>query len=67
MGEACTTEQVVADIAAQVEKNKLPPLLHRDFVVMNSELAGEVIRVMQWNMLAQGKVERKVNNLHFCC
>ena len=55
MDEACTTEQVVADIAAQVEKNKLPPLLHRDFVVMNSELSGEVIRVMQWNMLAQGR------------
>ena len=56
MSEKNTTDQVVADIADQVKKNNFPPLLHRDFVLVNPALSGEVIRVMQWNMLAQGKV-----------
>lgn len=50
-----TTDGMLADIAAQVKEKNLPPLLNRDFVTMETGTvsAGEVIRVMQWNMLAQ--------------
>lgn len=42
-----------ADLQAKIDKLKLPPLIHRDLVDVCQD-KGDVIRVMQWNLLAQG-------------
>ena len=51
-------DKMLADVAAKIKEKDLPPLLNRDFVTLDSgSVTGEVIRVMQWNMLAQGKIK----------
>ena len=51
-------DKMLADVAAKIEEKDLPPLLNRDFVTLDTgSVTGEVIRVMQWNMLAQGKIK----------
>ena len=48
-------EKVLADINVKVKEKNLPPLLNREFATMETGGApGDPIRVMQWNMLAQG-------------
>ncbi|XP_045205264.2 nocturnin-like [Mercenaria mercenaria] len=44
---------VPAELRAEISKLKLPPLIHRDFVEICSD-TGDVVRVMQWNILAHG-------------
>lgn len=47
-------DKMLADVAAKIKEKDLPPLLNRDFVTLDTgSVTGEVIRVMQWNMLAQ--------------
>lgn len=51
------TNKLLARIEEKIQQKQLPPLLHRDFVtVATGETSVEVIRVMQWNMLAQGLI-----------
>ena len=53
MSEKAT--KLLARIEEKIQQKQLPPLLQRDFVtVATGETSVEVIRVMQWNMLAQG-------------
>ncbi|XP_060565805.1 nocturnin-like [Ruditapes philippinarum] len=44
---------VPAEVKAEISKLELPPLIHRDFVEISSD-TGDIVRVMQWNILAQG-------------
>ena len=44
---------VPAELLAEISKLELPPLIHRDFVEISSE-TGDIVRVMQWNILAYG-------------
>ena len=56
MAEKSMKIQLEEDIAAQVKEKGLPSLLHREFVhIETGEDTDEMIRVMQWNVLAQGK------------
>lgn len=48
-------KEAVEKLKAEIAKKKLPPLIDRKFVQLCDE-EGEVIRIMQWNMLAFGKV-----------
>ena len=62
MSEKSSKVQLLADIVAQVKKKELQPLLNRDFVTIETGTGSEeVIRVMQWNMLAQGKCKILAN------
>ena len=55
MTETTATEKMLAEINVKVKEKNLPPLLNREFVTMETGGAtGDTIRVMQWNMLAQG-------------
>ena len=55
MADKTVMEKVLADINVKVKEKNLPPLLNREFVTMETGGApGDPIRVIQWNMLAQG-------------
>ena len=51
-----TSSKLFLEILSKIEEKKLPPRLKRHFHVCadNDKNAGPVIRIMQWNMLAQG-------------
>lgn len=55
MTQTNAIEAMLADIHAKVKEKNLPPLISRDFVTVETgTTSGDTIRVMQWNMLAQG-------------
>ena len=49
-----TVDQITRGADTRMENN-IPPLLKREFVTVDTEATtGDTIRLMQWNMLAQG-------------
>lgn len=55
-----STVALLNDIQAKVKEKDLPQLLKRDFVSVNTDEDSDTnsdsfVRVMQWNMLAQGE------------
>lgn len=57
MTQTNAIEAMLADIHAKVKEKNLPPLISRDFVTVETgTTSGDTIRVMQWNMLAQGNI-----------
>ena len=56
MSQSENTVDQINNLGADTRmENNIPPLLKREFVTVDTEATtGDTIRLMQWNMLAQG-------------